>query len=138
MSLDWDYGNCPKDVWRRKEFDESYYGWLKPVAYTLIWNCMSIGIGEITEKNWKEVAFRTHLLEGLRGNYLYERGPITNEEIKAHIGLHTNVFPKESRAKWLKRVEENWIHELNYAERQAEKERARSASGSYSQSYILS
>lgn len=77
-----------------------------PVTTALVWHSLSTGIGDITEENADEVYARIALVEKLHGANLIRDGKpryITPEEVRAHIGLTTNVFPVETRAKFLKR-----------------------------------
>ena len=77
---------------------------LHPTTEALIFSTMTIMIGEITEKNWKDVLLRLRMYEStfealrLQGE---EREPVffTAEEVKAHIGLKVNV-KTESTAKF--------------------------------------
>ena len=78
---------------------------LNPVTNTLIWGCMSVGMSEITDKNWKDFYLRINFLEKMGGTYLTnENGNyyITKKDVYNHIGLSTNVS-NESRSKWLNR-----------------------------------
>lgn len=78
---------------------DDHYGGYKPVTYALIMYCGLItGIREITKKNWQEVWSRIQLSEST-GNAMLRRHELTEEDVKAHIGLSTNgnVF---SRAKF--------------------------------------
>lgn len=113
MGLYYDYTKI-KDVdtlcWT--EPDEKGDRTVKPLTWTLTLLTMAVGMGDITEKNYGEFYARLHLLETLSGGgYLLERnGPddewrnrlFTLEDIRKHIGLHTNVGP-ETRAQFIKR-----------------------------------
>lgn len=74
---------------------------LAPITDALIWGLLEIGIGKITQENWKEVWLRlacADMANEGRGR-IYERQPdgpttfrlISSEEVHAHIGLSTNV-----------------------------------------------
>lgn len=85
----------------------------RPVTEALIWKTMSIGIGQITEKNAGEFYARVHLVEQLDGASLMmpnEDGDIvptgiSADDIRRHIGLETNATYKvESRGTWLNRI----------------------------------
>jgi hypothetical protein len=80
---------------------------LKPATETLIWICLAIDIGEITQTNWEEWFLRARVWEKSMGA-LRGRGKdqqfITPEEVKAHIGLKTNVFPKSTAAAFAKKM----------------------------------
>jgi len=71
---------------------------------------MTIGIGRITEKNWKKFYDRVYMWERVHGTEyytLYELKPIyvTEDDVKRMIGLRTNVsdFPKTEFLKNLSR-----------------------------------
>lgn len=125
MSLDYELGKI--ENWEEVcQEDGEYMGkprrQLSAVTNTLIWATMSIGIGEITAKNWKEFYSRIALIEQLSGTFLYEfnpetelhdvAAPITAEQVKAHVGLTTNVFPKESVAKWSTHIVQNRLDDI--------------------------
>ena len=102
MSLDWyvaDVDNYKERCW--VEYDGDKY--LSPVTDTLIWAAMRIGMNGITEKNWNEFYARMLLDPRSRreDGYLF----IKPEDVKAHIGLSTNVSPV-SRTKWFKALME--------------------------------
>tara|TARA_R110002153_G_scaffold23856_3_gene76656 strand:- start:2304 stop:2696 length:393 start_codon:yes stop_codon:yes gene_type:complete len=75
-----------------------------PLAESLVWMSMFIGMREITEKNWEQFYWRTRLLEVTTGAYRQmgtyddddkiiarEEQFFTKEEIKSMIGLSTNA-----------------------------------------------
>ena len=92
-----------------EEYDE-----YNPATKYLAWGSMGIGIGEITQLNYKEVYLR-HLFmnklntRGLVSNVM----PITLEDVRKNIGLKTNVA-HESKAKWLNRISKSMYWELEY------------------------
>jgi hypothetical protein len=79
----------------------------------LIWYLgLSIGIHEITEKNWEEVALRVALYEKVMGTSIFRMVdgkrvsiPITKEDVQRHIGLSTNGVTL-SKAQFLKKLTE--------------------------------
>lgn len=82
---------------------------LNPITQTLIFKTMSIGMGEITLRNWKEFYERVRFvqkLDGIRHQTNQDEGKlvITPTDVYQHIGLTTNVWPKESTSAWLKRM----------------------------------
>lgn len=80
-------------------------GDLKPVTQELIWNCLRIEMGEITEDNADEFYARVQFMTALRGSmWQMPNGDlkITPEDVVAHIGLRTNV-PTVHRQRWLTR-----------------------------------
>lgn len=91
---------------------------LNPVTNALVWATMQIGIGEITEANYKEFFGRIEIVQKTF-HPLLNRGEepyfIKLATVKAHIGLSTNVFPKEPAAKWLNRMIEIIARDAEYA-----------------------
>jgi len=80
-------------------------GTLTPETETLIFLTMSIGMGEITEKNAGEFWSRANIVQKLHGPFFIRDSKeqfLTVEDVVNHIGLHTNV-PKETRLQWMKR-----------------------------------
>jgi len=69
-------------------------GEMKPKTETLIFITMTVGMGNITEKNYKEFYLRLYMYEKLFGTFYTTTlgpNPYTEEDIKAHIGLSTNA-----------------------------------------------
>lgn len=101
MSLDY-------NLTKIKDRDLSDEGWA--VTQAIIFSCLNTGIGEITEKNAAEFYARMAICERVMGPMLtsFDGGItpryITPDEVRAHIGLHTNVAPEETRTKWLRRI----------------------------------
>jgi hypothetical protein len=101
MALHYDYSKI-KESTKTWEPDENWDGDGEPlgqmteVLHTLIWTTMSVGMSDITEKNWKDFYTRMKLLGSDRsllrrdkdGNYTV---PISAQEVKDHIGLMTNA-----------------------------------------------
>jgi len=86
--------------------------YLKAESETLIWACMAVGMGGITEANHETFYARLSIYEKLNGAFLqvYDEEakkahdqPVTLELVKLHIGLSTNVS-NETAAKWAKRI----------------------------------
>lgn len=78
---------------------------MNPVTKALIFSTLSVGLGEITNKNVDEFVGRFRILEKIHGPFIVEDGKgraLEDHEIGAHIGLRTNVS-NESRAIWAKR-----------------------------------
>ena len=92
-----------------EEYDE-----YNPATKYLAWGSMAIGIGEITQLNYKEVYLR-HLFmnklttRGLVSNIM----PVTLEDVRKNIGLKTNVV-NEPKGKWLNRISKTLYWELEY------------------------
>ena len=87
------------------------YSEYNPATKYLAWGSMGIGIGEITQLNYKEVYLRHLFITKLTP---YSNGmPITLEDVRKNIGLKTNVT-HESKAKWLSRISKSMYWELEY------------------------
>jgi len=104
MPLNWNIKNC-KD----HETLQSDTEW--PHTHNLIWATMSIGIDEITEKNWTECYARLAVWEEIVGAFSttkdkdgkYKSRPFTPEDIFKRIGLYTNAS-RMNRAEWQKNI----------------------------------
>jgi hypothetical protein len=90
---------------------------LNPVTQALIFKTMDVGIGEITSDNWREFAARLELCEDVFGAMLTdgEGGNVrlTPEDVYRHIGLKTNVFPKESWATFYAKLRKDAEQRVN-------------------------
>lgn len=99
---------------------------LNPVTEALIWATISVGIGEITAANAQEFYARLSAYERVSGALLIMPNDdgtasdhlITPADILAHVGLVTNVFPKESDAKFREKL---WRVGREYADRRWQK-----------------
>ena len=87
--------------------------YFNPATEALIWGALETGIGTITKDNYPEVWMRLAMCDGINGKRLvyfddqdkeWKRRSVTMDEVKAHIGLRTNVFPKETPTKWYKKM----------------------------------
>lgn len=128
MSLNYDLSAIPEDV-RLIDAPENepMHGIKKgdrimsPVTNALIWATLGIGIGVIDDTTVDEFSARLDLWQKLYGALL--QGPITHDDdgnqlpepdwgpilvtkddVVAHKGLSTNVFPMETRTAWVKRT----------------------------------
>jgi hypothetical protein len=91
MSLNWDARKCG-DAW--DALDPNH-------KESLIFSTMSVGIGVITEENhleWYGRYLQTYHAYGWGDPYL------SLADVKAAIGLSTNVFPKETQAAFRKKL----------------------------------
>ena len=97
---------------------------MNPVTHALIWSTISVGIGEITEANAQEFFTRLSMYERVYGPMLtvynaetdqHEPQFLTPGDVRAHIGLHTNVFPKVTDAAWLKNLMRNYKYDIQRA-----------------------
>lgn len=101
MSLDFDFTGI-RD-WEELHSDEDQLG----ISHGLVWGALATGIGTLTEQNVPEYYARIKVLEQLGTHLLSSsEGPyaITVQDVRRRVGLRTNVFPEESRAKWVKRT----------------------------------
>lgn len=86
------------DLTRIKNKDEVCFedGRMNVVTECLIFATMSVGLGSITEKNWKKFLARMVVLEKIDGAYAKtsDGNPhfvATPENVYSHIGLKCNV-----------------------------------------------
>lgn len=116
MSLSFDLTNV-KD-YEEVCFEETENGReQRAVTQALIFHAMGAGIGEITEETANEFYARVNAREKLHGPMVHtpdDEDPtgwspyfITREDVEAHIGLTTNVYPREARASWALRLIED-------------------------------
>lgn len=122
MSLDWDISKVEnyKEVCWVDASDGSKL--LDPVTEVLVWATMEIDMAQITEKNWLEFWLRLSMKDGIlgEGRIRDEDGSsrsVTQGEVRAHIGLRTNVSSK-SAATWFAKVKKNQQHEWDCQQRQ--------------------
>jgi len=87
------------------------YSEYNPATKYLAWASMAIGIGEITQINYKDVYLR-HLFMNKLSAYTNEM-PVTLDDVRKNIGLKTNVA-KETKGKWLSRISKSMYWELEY------------------------
>jgi hypothetical protein len=85
-----------------------------PVTEVIIWRCMAVGLGEITEENVEEFYLRSKIVDTLFGEALImhgEKASLSLEQLRQHIGLTTNVG-NEKYNPWLKRQMERYREDL--------------------------
>lgn len=79
-----------------------------PITEAIVWRCMGIGMGKITEENIPEFYARSMwydlITESTPLRMNGEELHLSVEMLKSHIGLTTNVGT-ETRAKFFKRME---------------------------------
>lgn len=98
MSLDFDIS---KVEWEEKWIERDGKEVMNPLTHTIIFTTMYVDMGEITEGNWQEFYTRVHAWElvvgagaskrATKGDDEWEPYFITPEDVRRHIGLHTNV-----------------------------------------------
>lgn len=110
MSLNWYLGPNADEIMRKYPPVEHEDGTQSqnPVTYTIIMSTMSTGIGKLTQAKASDFYARLSVLNKLRGPFVRDADgkprPITPEDILAHVGLTTNVFPEETQARWTRRI----------------------------------
>lgn len=85
MSLNWNLEDVKAD-W---ESDDVW-----PITNALIWGTMSVGMHSIDEVDWREFYTRAYIIQTIHGGWIIENGKtrfVTPQEVKDHIGLHTNA-----------------------------------------------
>ena len=87
MSLNWDARKCT-EAWAELPY---------PTRESLIFGCIPVGIGEITQENHLEWYGRYLTWYAVNG---WDDPYIKLSDVKAAIGLSTNVFPKVTDAKF--------------------------------------
>lgn len=123
MSLNFDLREIPEDVRlitalvdRPMDGVKAGDKIMSPITNLLIWSTMATGIGVLNDETIPEFHARLELLRKLdlygsitlwegdveTGGWAEPRG-LTLEEVAAHKGLSTNVFPMETRASFVKR-----------------------------------
>lgn len=91
MSLDYNLG----DITNFKKVCLTPKKHVKPKTEAIIWVTMLIEMGTISEHNYKEFYRRVHFYQLL---FEERSSEITLEDIKAHVGLRTNVINKSNAA----------------------------------------
>ena len=124
MSLDYELGNIAnyKEVCYTGEPGQRK---MSAVTHALIFRTMGVDIGRITEKNYLEFYTRSRFLGALSGHILvtldehgeHRERDFTIEEVRAHIGLQTNVADK-TRAYFVKRHVDSYFRSADYDTRQ--------------------
>ena len=123
MPLNYDYSKVKKStkVWEPDgtfDDDGNEMGDMTQVLNTLIWATLSVGIRDITEKNWKDFYTRMKIIGGDRSLLRKDKNggytvPISAQEVKDHIGLTTNATSL-TKAEFLKhayRIVHDYIKE---------------------------
>jgi len=107
MSLNYDLRGVKADY-----KDDSVW----PITNALIWGTMWIGLNNITEKNWEQFYIRCHAIETINGAWLLDNNlkgrPITAEDVKSHVGLHTNASTR-TKAQFQKDIYLRFVDQAN-------------------------
>ena len=97
---------------------------INPMTDRIIWESMFIGMGTITEENYHRWYARSRMSDCLVPPHVSRRSvPITLDDVKAHIGLKTNVYEKETDRKYIfsvwkklqERIEDEERREVKHA-----------------------
>lgn len=124
MSLDWKLSENHEELWNDQN---------KHMTQTIIHLTMVVGMGEITEKNYKEFFRRIHFYERACGAFMQKcvKGensqeenkiidvPFTIADVKRYIGLRTNVS-KETEKQFVKRIAESLMNDAAWSAKQQE------------------
>lgn len=123
MSLNWNVSNIENSesvcFFTHHNEDGELRRRLTQSTESLIFLTMVVGLGRITESNYKEFYKRIALFERLRGCVRVKKSdsgkfvddPYTLEDIRQHIGLTVNVSDEKPDA-WRKRILKSWEHDL--------------------------
>lgn len=116
MSLDWNLRGianhetlCWVDSGEKRE-DGKPRMTMNGVTHALIWATIFVDIGHITEKNAAEFYARMMFFTALRGPFMSGDAMPTAADVKAHIGLRTNVADKTT-AQFTKRITDLFMRE---------------------------
>jgi len=120
MSLDWnltEIENREELCWTIAEVDSPARGITKgdkilnPLTEGLIFATIVVGMGQLDKEGLDEFFARVSLYEKVNGAFMqevskegeYRDRPFTLDDLKAHVGLRTNVT-YEPRSEWLERI----------------------------------
>ena len=95
MSLDWEITNIKN--WEEIAMNQEVEG---DITEQIVWSSLITKLGNITEDNWTEWYARYHLWNRVHD---FDNN-LEAKDFHRRIGLTTNVFPAESRSKWLNGV----------------------------------
>lgn len=104
MSLRWEFTHgVPRDAYPPRQVDDAGTQEMNAITYALIIATMAVGLPGITRNNHQEFYARLAVVERVGSPFVYgPDGPrtLTLTDVKAHIGLVTNV-PARTRGQWL-------------------------------------
>lgn len=100
-------GDTPRIFLDIVELDNGEERFLNPKTRSIIWRCMPVGIGIISERTIPEWWARNVVWLALN-NLDHD---FSLQDLREHTGLSTNVFPEESRTKWVRRIVTNHLNE---------------------------
>ena len=118
MSLDWNLTKIADHetlCWNTHADGKRF---LHPTTHAMILLTPVLGIAPRDEKQAKEFWTRLAIYQSLFGSMVRdERGEyvwITEDDVKAHTGLHTNVFPTTPRGKWVNHITTCFENEIRH------------------------
>tara|TARA_R110000824_G_scaffold108432_5_gene255418 strand:+ start:530 stop:889 length:360 start_codon:yes stop_codon:yes gene_type:complete len=114
MSLDWSIRSC--DNWEELTDNQTE----RNKTHTLVFATMSIGMKEITKKNYKK--FYHRYLAFLPMLWEQPRPEITLEDVRRRVGLTTNAS-KKSHDGFLRQVGKHYLDAAFYQCEQEEKKK---------------
>jgi hypothetical protein len=92
---------------------------LNPVTNAIIWMCMATDIGEITAANAEEFYIRAYAWERMNGPMLRNGDGteryLTAFDVREHVGIHTNVFPKTTVSRYARKLYDGAEDRAKYA-----------------------
>jgi hypothetical protein len=94
---------------------------MSPKTNVIVFSTMSVGMGSITSKNWREFFLRLDIIQRESGYALLIDGKgepiyLTPDDVFAHVGLTTNVA-NETNAKWFSRYVKNRIRDTKLSDK---------------------
>ena len=95
MSLNWEITNVKN--WEEIAMNVEVEG---DITEQIVWSSLITKLGDVTEDNWAEWYARYVIWNRV----LCFDNELTPEDFHRRIGMTTNVFPAESRSKWLNGV----------------------------------
>ncbi len=95
MSLDWNIGDCKdyEEITMNQEVEGDK-------TNQIVWASLITKLGDITEGNWHEWYARYVIWNRV---HCFDNN-LEPQDFHRRIGLTTNVFPAETRSKWLNSV----------------------------------
>jgi hypothetical protein len=95
---------------------------LHPYVKGIVFATMAVGIGHITEANWRTFYARLHMHESVHGGMRFsgegKRVLYTADDVRKFVGLRTNVS-NEADTKWAKRFYEGILSDVRWRTRDA-------------------
>ena len=112
MSLDWEITNVKN--WEEIAMNVEVEG---DITEQIVWSSLITKLGNITEDNWAEWYARYVIWNRV----LCFDNELTPKDFHRRIGMTTNVFPAETRSKWLNgaikkqlmQAESNALYKIN-------------------------